>query len=71
MTYPIRRLSFTGSTAAMSSPSTRIRPDVGSMRRFTIIMVVVLPQPDGPTSVTSSPSDTSNERPSTAVVPSG
>jgi hypothetical protein len=41
------------------------------MSRLTIIMVVVLPQPDGPTSVTSSPSDTSKDSPSTAVVPSG
>ncbi len=41
------------------------------MRRLTIIMVVVFPQPDGPTSVTSSPSATSKESPSTAVVPSG
>jgi len=55
----------------MSSPFTRIRPGVGSMSRLTIIMVVVLPQPDGPTSVTSSPSDTSKDSPSTAVVPSG
>ena len=55
----------------MSSPSTRMRPEVGSMSRFTIIIVVVLPQPDGPTSVTSSPSATSKDRSSTARVPSG
>ena len=45
-------------------------PRVGSMSRFTIFIVVVLPQPDGPTSVTSSPSATSKDRSSTAVVPS-
>ncbi len=55
----------------MSSPSTRIRPDVGSISRLTIIIVVVFPQPDGPTSVTSSPFPTSKLSPSTAVVPSG
>lgn len=65
------RRSFTGSIPAMSSPSTRIRPEVGSISRFTIIIVVVLPQPDGPTRVTSSPSATSKDSPSTAVVPSG
>ncbi len=71
MTYPMCRRSSTGSAAAMSSPPSRIRPEVGSMSRFTIFIVVVLPQPDGPTSVTSSPSATSKDRSSTAVVPSG
>ncbi len=67
----MRRRSRTGSTREMSSPPTRMRPDVGSISRLTIIIVVVLPQPDGPTSVTSSPSATSKDSPSTAVVPSG
>ncbi len=60
-----------GRRSEMSSPSRKIRPSVGSMSRLTIFIVVVLPQPDGPTSVTSSPSATSKDRSSTAVVPSG
>src|SRR5262245_47986041 len=55
----------------MSSPSTKIRPEVGSISLLTIIIVVVLPQPDGPTRVTSSPSSTAKDRSCTAVVPSG
>jgi hypothetical protein len=39
----------------MSSPSILIEPDVGSMMRLIIFMVVVLPQPDGPTNMISSP----------------
>ena len=54
----------------MSSPSRNIRPLVGSMSRLTIFIVVVLPHPDGPTRVTSSPSATSKDRSSTAMVPS-
>ena len=33
-----------------------MRPLVGSIRRLIILMVVVLPQPDGPTSTQISPS---------------
>ena len=44
----LRRSSVT-SRSAMSTPSSRIRPDVGSMRRLTILSEVVLPHPDGPT----------------------
>ena len=43
-----RRSSVTSRVAA-STPSSRIRPDVGSISRLTILSVVVLPQPDGPT----------------------
>ncbi len=43
-----------------------IRPDVGSMIRLTIFMVVVLPHPEGPTRMTISPSGTSSVRLSTA-----
>ena len=32
-----------------------MRPDVGSIIRLIIFMVVVLPQPDGPTKTTHSP----------------
>ncbi|KPC70940.1 hypothetical protein ADL35_36670, partial [Streptomyces sp. NRRL WC-3753] len=66
----MRRRSSTGSTADMSSPPRKIRPEVGSMSRLTIFIVVVLPHPEGPTSVTSSPAATSKVRSSTAVVPS-
>ena len=38
-----------------SWPPMRISPDVGSTRRLIIFIVVVLPQPDGPTKTTSSP----------------
>jgi hypothetical protein len=33
----------------------KILPDVGSMMRLIIFIVVVFPQPDGPTSTTHSP----------------
>src|SRR5258706_1590475 len=46
-----------------------MRPLVGSMSRLTIFMVVVLPQPDGPTSTQISPSGTSRVRSSTATLP--
>ena len=49
MTYPMRRRSSTRSRVATSTPSTRIRPLVGSTSRLTILSDVVLPQPDGPT----------------------
>ncbi len=43
-----------------------IVPDVGSTSRLIIFSVVVLPQPDGPTSATISPSATSSDRSVTA-----
>src|SRR3954453_18843578 len=55
----------------MSSPSMVIVPDDGSTRRLIIRMVVVLPQPDGPTRTAISPSPTSSESSCTATVPSG
>src|SRR6266542_856995 len=41
-------------------------PEVGSIRRLIIRMVVVLPQPEGPTRTTVWPSGTSSERSFTA-----
>lgn len=41
-------------------------PEVGSMMRFTIRMVVLLPQPDGPTSTVISPVGTERLRSCTA-----
>src|SRR4051812_31908042 len=55
----------------MSSSSTRILPPDGSMRRLIIRRIVVLPQPDGPTSTQTSPSGTSRLRSSTATSPAG
>src|SRR5688500_11551609 len=48
--------------AVFGSPSMRISPSVISIRRLTIRMVVVLPQPLGPTKTQISPSNTSKER---------
>ena len=42
-----RRVS--ASRRRLSSPSIVMVPEVGSMRRLIIRIVVVLPQPDGPT----------------------
>src|ERR1700704_5152570 len=50
----------------MSSPSIVIRPEVGSMRRLIIFMVVVLPQPDGPTRTQISPAGIVSDRSFTA-----
>src|SRR5437762_9434144 len=50
-----------------SLPSTRIVPEDGSIRRLIIRMVVVLPQPDGPTRTTVSPPPISSERSPTAA----
>ena len=43
-----------------------MRPDVGSIRRLIIRSVVVLPEPDGPTRITISPSLISSVSSSTA-----
>ena len=51
-------------------PSHRMRPAVGSSIRLTIRSVVVLPQPDGPTTTVILPEGTVNVRSETAVVPS-
>jgi hypothetical protein len=48
------------------SPSRRILPLVGSISRLIIFIVVVLPQPEGPTSTTISPAGMRIETLSTA-----
>ena len=48
-------LRWFGGTAVMSLLSTRIRPDVGCSKPAIILRMVVLPQPEGPSSVTNSP----------------
>ena len=58
-----------GPRVAMSRPSIRIRPDVGSISRLTILRLVVLPQPDGPTSTQILPAGTEKLRSLTAPGP--
>src|SRR5262245_47672130 len=48
----------------------RIRPVLGSISRLTILSVVDLPQPEGPTRQTISPRATSRSSSRTATVPS-
>jgi len=48
-------------------PSSRISPPVSGMNPAIMLRMVVLPQPDGPTTDTNSPSFTSNETSCTAV----
>ena len=59
------RRSLFGSVV-MSSPSKRMLPATGSSSRSTVCAVVVFPQPDSPTSASSSPRPSENETPSTA-----
>ena len=47
-------------------PRKRIEPASLSTIRITVWAVLVLPQPDSPTSATISPAPTENETPSTA-----
>src|SRR3984957_829753 len=54
------------SSEAISAPSYRIDPPVGSSRRSRQRATVDLPQPDSPTSASVSPEATSNETDSTA-----
>src|SRR2546423_1435151 len=50
----------------------KILPDVGSMSRLTILSVVVLPHPDGPSSTQISPSATSKlTRSAASAAPDG
>src|SRR4051812_23929911 len=66
MTYPIRRRSSSGFLWVTSSSPIRMRPLVGSISRLIIFIVVVLPHPDGPTSITISPAGISSVTSSTA-----
>src|SRR3954471_9877560 len=60
------RRSSSGSRLVTSSSPMKMRPLVGSIRRLIIFMVVVLPHPDGPTSMTISPAGISMVTLSTA-----
>ncbi len=69
ITYPMWRRSSTADWLLMSVPLTVMVPEVGSIRRLIIFMVVVLPHPDGPTRTHSSPSPMSIDRLFTATSP--
>src|SRR5215470_13443521 len=59
-----------GGTFVTSWPCSRIAPRVGSSKPAIIRMVVVLPQPDGPSREKNSPSRMSRSTPATAVITS-
>ncbi len=59
-----------GLTPVMSAPSSRMRPAVGSTKPATICSVVVLPQPEGPSRQTNSPSAMERSHSATAGTPS-
>ena len=52
-----------GFTASRSRPSSVIAPPLGSTKPAIICRVVVLPQPEGPSSDTNSPFSTPKVRP--------
>src|SRR5512147_2883370 len=62
------RASACARRRAMSTPSMRMTPEVGSSTPRIMLMVVVLPAPLGPSRPTISLRRTSNEMPSTASV---
>ena len=68
----MRRRSSTAGSDMTSSPSIVMRPEVGSIRRLIIFIVVVLPQPDGPTRTQISPAGISSDRlPTAGGLPGG
>src|SRR3954467_12852031 len=56
-----------GGSADIGAPSIRISPAVGCSKPAIIRSVVVLPEPDAPSSVRNSPDETLRERLSTAL----
>ena len=56
-----------GCSAVTSLPPRRTRPVVGSSKPPIMRSMVVLPQPDGPSSVTSSPGSIVKSQGATAV----
>ena len=60
-------LRLNGGTVATGSPSSRTSPSVGCSKPAIMRSVVVLPQPDGPSSEKNSPSAIVRSRSSTAV----
>ena len=63
------RQTASGVCAVMGLPSKRTSPPMGESRPETTLSSVVLPEPLGPTSPTTSPRSTANETPSTAARP--
>ena len=66
-TYPIRRRNSCGGRSVVSTPSSRTEPAVGSIRRLTILRVVVFPEPEPPSRTTSSPASTFRLKSSTTT----
>src|SRR3954470_5957610 len=60
-----------GCMSLTTRPPMRISPSVSSSRPAVRRRTVVLPEPDGPTSTSSSPSSISRSTPSTATAPPG
>jgi hypothetical protein len=56
-----------GGSQVTSLPPMRAAPPLGSTKPAIMRKVVVLPQPDGPSSTTNSPSATSSVTPATAA----
>ena len=69
-TTPISCLATAG-WATTSMPFTKARPAVGMTRVVSMLAVVVLPAPLGPSRPKISPSQTFRLRPSTAFTPPG
>ncbi len=65
------RRSWTLSFVAMSTPSMRIWPDVGSIMRLIMRRSVVLPHPEDPTRTVAWWAGRTKLKSSTATVPSG
>ena len=65
----IARRRAASSAGTASSPHQRMRPAVGASSPATIRSSVVLPQPEGPSSVTNSPARTARSTGSSARVP--
>src|SRR5689334_23772312 len=61
------RPRLAGFTASRSLAPRRMAPALGSTKPAIICRVVVLPQPDGPSSETNSPFSTASVSPSTAA----
>src|SRR5438067_7258740 len=62
------KLRLCGGVRVIGVPARLISPDVGDSKPASIISVVVLPEPEGPSSVRNSPRSMSRSRPSTTRV---
>jgi hypothetical protein len=71
MTYPILLRRATLSRVWVSTPSSVMLPEVGSISRLIMRIEVVFPQPEGPTSVVILPFGAVMVSLSTETVPSG